>query len=147
MRSILNPTDRDNVLARLEQLRPDSKKQWGKMSIEQMLHHCNLGVKQALGELPFEPKVTFMTRTLMKFFVFRMKWPKSSPTHPSLDVLANSSATADFKTEQAALKANLLKFLENPDSADHPFFGNMSKEDWARLTWKHLDHHFRQFGN
>ncbi|TPW11975.1 MAG: hypothetical protein FD129_1557, partial [bacterium] len=28
----------------------------------------------------------------------------------------------------------------------HPFFGNLNIDEWGRLSWKHLDHHLRQFG-
>ena len=28
----------------------------------------------------------------------------------------------------------------------HSFFGRLTPEEWARLMYKHLDHHLRQFG-
>jgi hypothetical protein len=28
----------------------------------------------------------------------------------------------------------------------HSFFGRLTPEEWAILTYKHLDHHLRQFG-
>ena len=28
----------------------------------------------------------------------------------------------------------------------HPFFGELTFEEWDKLQWKHLDHHLRQFG-
>ena len=28
----------------------------------------------------------------------------------------------------------------------HPFFGALTPDDWGVLTYKHLDHHLRQFG-
>jgi Protein of unknown function (DUF1569) len=28
----------------------------------------------------------------------------------------------------------------------HPVFGKMTKEQWSKATWKHLDHHLQQFG-
>ena len=28
----------------------------------------------------------------------------------------------------------------------HTFFGPLTPEEWARLMYKHLDHHLRQFG-
>jgi Protein of unknown function (DUF1569) len=28
----------------------------------------------------------------------------------------------------------------------HPIFGKMTKEEWSKGTWKHLDHHLQQFG-
>ncbi|MGH9801334.1 MAG: DUF1569 domain-containing protein, partial [Blastocatellia bacterium] len=29
---------------------------------------------------------------------------------------------------------------------EHPAFGKLSTKDWGALTYKHMDHHFRQFG-
>ncbi|MEI9911278.1 MAG: DUF1569 domain-containing protein [Bacteroidota bacterium] len=31
-------------------------------------------------------------------------------------------------------------------SEPHPFFGKLTKEEWSKGTWKHLDHHLQQFG-
>ena len=28
----------------------------------------------------------------------------------------------------------------------HDFFGRMTPNEWARLQYLHLDHHFKQFG-
>jgi transposase InsO family protein len=28
----------------------------------------------------------------------------------------------------------------------HPFFGNLTPQEWSRGMYKHLDHHLRQFG-
>ncbi|MDZ4803510.1 MAG: DUF1569 domain-containing protein [Candidatus Eisenbacteria bacterium] len=28
----------------------------------------------------------------------------------------------------------------------NPIFGNLSVDEWGKLSWKHLDHHLRQFG-
>lgn len=28
----------------------------------------------------------------------------------------------------------------------HSFFGKFTPDEWARLQWKHFDHHLRQFG-
>jgi hypothetical protein len=31
-------------------------------------------------------------------------------------------------------------------TSPHSFFGRLTPEQWAILTFKHLDHHLRQFG-
>jgi hypothetical protein len=28
----------------------------------------------------------------------------------------------------------------------HPAFGSLGRRGWGVLTWRHLDHHLRQFG-
>jgi hypothetical protein len=35
---------------------------------------------------------------------------------------------------------------ENIVKEPHPFFGKLTKEQWSKGTYKHLDHHLLQFG-
>jgi transposase InsO family protein len=80
--------------------------------------------------------------------VFRNDDPmrKNSPTARGLIV----ADERDFGTERARLSGLIDKFAaggaarctRNP----HSFFGRMTPEEWAILTYKHLDHHLRQFG-
>ena len=48
-------------------------------------------------------------------------------------------------------KKELLNYLERvrqqKNLNEHPFFGELNRKEWARLTYKHLDHHLKQFGN
>jgi hypothetical protein len=41
---------------RVQTLTPDTKPQWGKMSVDQMLHHVNFVLAEALGEHTAKPK-------------------------------------------------------------------------------------------
>jgi len=29
---------------------------------------------------------------------------------------------------------------------EHPYFGNLSKKQWSRLAYIHINHHLKQFG-
>src|SRR5690348_16282413 len=40
----------EEVKQRIAQMRPDSARQWGKMSPAQALEHCSRGVEMALGD-------------------------------------------------------------------------------------------------
>ena len=48
-------------------------------------------------------------------------------------------------------KQDLLNYLENAkgqvELMPHPFFGKLNRQEWARLIYKHLDHHLNQFGS
>ena len=55
MKSILNKSELNSLLERIEKLLPESKPSWGKMNITQMLEHCTISVKLALGEI--EPEL------------------------------------------------------------------------------------------
>ncbi len=48
-------------------------------------------------------------------------------------------------------KNELIKLVEGFNAPaltnqPHPVFGKLTKEQWSKATWKHLDHHLRQFG-
>ncbi len=51
MKSLFNPTDNQELIARINRLSADSKAEWGKMSVDQMLVHAQQPLKVAFGEL------------------------------------------------------------------------------------------------
>ena len=54
-----------------------------------------------------------------------------------------------FVQRQKRVIALVERFCSRgPSGADglvHGFFGRLSGDEWARLMYKHLDHHLRQF--
>ncbi|HEY6505128.1 MAG TPA: DUF1569 domain-containing protein, partial [Chitinophagaceae bacterium] len=57
------------------------------------------------------------------------------------------SDAKEFEKEKKQLLELVNRFseaiiLEVP----HPVFGKLTKEQWSKATWKHLDHHLKQFG-
>jgi hypothetical protein len=53
----------------------------------------------------------------------------------------------DFEKEKTALIDLVNNFNETGiQSEQHPVFGKLNKHNWSKATWKHLDHHLRQFG-
>jgi Protein of unknown function (DUF1569) len=71
---------------------------------------------------------------------------RNAPTVPSLIV----AEPAALDAEQRRLCALIDRFCEGGPAActthPHAFFGQMKPVEWARLMYKHLDHHLRQFG-
>jgi hypothetical protein len=52
-----------------------------------------------------------------------------------------------FIEEKTKLLDMLNCFSENNMVNDkHPIFGKLTKEQWSKATWKHFDHHLKQFG-
>ena len=141
-----DPTVRAGLVARLNQLTPASQRQWGKMSVDQMLWHLNEGFEMGLGRRTLAPLKVPIPRFLLRFLVLSLPWPKGKArTHPALE----ANATYDF----AAERARTLKLLEESaaKSLDAPWpdsyaIGPMSGRDWSRLGAKHVDHHLKQFG-
>ena len=149
MKNVFEPNDLEALRARIAQLRPDSNRQWGTMSVAQALAHCSLGVQTATGEL--RPPRTLIGRILgpivkPKVVGDDQLMRRNSPTMKELIVLHEP----DFATEQV----RLIGLLENfsaagpPACTSHPhaFFGPLKPDEWAILMYKHIDHHLRQFG-
>jgi hypothetical protein len=71
---------------------------------------------------------------------------KNSPTAKSLIV----ADEREFDKEREQLSRLIDKFVSGGAAGctkhPHSFFGKMTPEEWAVLTYKHLDHHLRQFG-
>ncbi|MCO5248240.1 MAG: DUF1569 domain-containing protein [Chitinophagales bacterium] len=133
--------------ARFENLKADNKRQWGKMTISQMLRHLDVALKNPLNEVevkknPLETIVSF--KPVKHFFVYALPFMKNLPTADEFKV----TEALDFDTEKEEFLKTYHKLIEKADTmnfASHPIFGNMSKREWGAMLYKHIDHHLRQF--
>ena len=69
MESLFDPGAQDRFLARIEALRADAGREWGRMDAAQMLCHCALGLEAATGDATLSRPL--MARLLGRFF---KKW-------------------------------------------------------------------------
>jgi len=56
---------------------------------------------------------------------------------------------ASFEEERSALLEMLERIGAGPQEGTgpaHPLFGPMTWREWGVVTYKHADHHLRQFG-
>ena len=136
------------MLARVDALRPDSARGWGKMDVAQMLAHCQQPLRVALGELPLKRMLIgiLFGRLAKKKLLSPTPWKNGMPTAPEFKI----TDARDFAEEKAALRALVERFGHGGPAAltkqPHPFFGPLSVDEWQALQWRHLDHHLRQFG-
>jgi hypothetical protein len=145
VRQLHDPTTRDAFRSRLEALQPNAPRQWGKMTVDQMLRHLNIALGATLGEGSFTPMKMPMPGPIFRFFALNIPWPKGAPTHPEFCV----GDRYDFAAEKARCLTLLEEFAKKPvDSSwpDSPIFGRVSGRFNTRLQAKHVDHHLRQFG-
>jgi len=152
MKSLFDPAVAQDVRQRIQRLRPDSARQWGKMTLPQTLAHCTSSIQMALGTI--NPKrVSFpvsLLGRLIKPLVLRGDTPmrRNSPSVPEL--FAADPTQSSFEQERADLIAALDAFAGGGAAGcsqhPHPFFGRLKPQEWATLSYKHLDHHLRQFG-
>lgn len=147
MKSIYNSTDNNQIIERIQKLTSNSKAQWGKMTVDQMLSHCQAPIDLAFGSTPL--KANFMMRILGKMLKSKIlnspEFKKNSPTAPSFI----RTEKYDFETTKNELIVKVKIFASKGHNAiknqNHPFFGKMTYEEWDKLHYMHLDHHLKQF--
>ena len=153
MKTLSDPNCRQELVARLAHIRPDTPRLWGKMTAPQMICHVTDAFLGIMGEKPMEVPRGFTFWPFMKTLVLYapMKWPPGVPTRPEFDQCAGGGTPpAQFDADLRNLLATLEKFSAQPRSFEfrpHPMFKVLSERDWMRWGYLHPDHHLRQFGN
>ena len=147
MGSILNERDRAAIESRLRSLSVSSTRKWGTMDVTSMLRHLRLSARMTIGELPVPSvnKRPFQMFPLKHLLLYVLPFPKGAPTAPEL----KPADAASFEEERAALLELLERIgtgLSEGMGPAHPLFGPLSWREWAVVTYKHADHHLKQFG-
>jgi len=148
MPSIFNTSDNQDLISRIDKLAPNTAATWGKMNAAQMLSHCQAPMDVAFGDLKLKSNFLLLLvgRIYKKKILAAPGFKKNSPTAP--DFLRNGEC--DFEKSKSELIQKINRFSEQGEKVikmhKHPFFGNMTSEEWDILQWKHLDHHLKQFG-
>ncbi|AWV97586.1 DUF1569 domain-containing protein [Arcticibacterium luteifluviistationis] len=148
MKNIFDAAVTNEVIARINQLTPETKGLWGKMSVAQMLAHCSVTYEMIYDET--HPKPGFFKSLIMKLFVKNIvvgpkPYKKNSPTAPAFVI----NDKRNFQTEKKRLIDYLQKTQELGgsyfDGKESNAFGNLTESEWNIMFYKHLDHHLSQF--
>ena len=146
MKNLWESDARQEISERIDLLTSDSTAKWGKMTATQMMAHLVDGLRMATGELVAkDKKLPIRFTPLKQLIIYGPRFPKNSPTAPEL--LARKPE--DWDTECANLRRMMDLFAGRKPGSKlprHPAFGNLSRQAWGALGYKHLDHHLRQFG-
>lgn len=149
MKSVFKQEDVNEVLARLEKLTSESQPAWGKMNVAQMLAHCNVTYEMAYTDK--HSKAGGFKKFLLNLFVKNAvvnekSYPKNSRTAPQFLMTSEK----EFEKEKKRLFDYINKtkelgenYFEGKESVS---FGVLSVQEWNNSFYKHLDHHFNQFG-
>ncbi|MGB6269755.1 MAG: DUF1569 domain-containing protein [Olleya sp.] len=146
MKSLFETEAFNEIKNRINQLNETSTPNWGKMSVGQMANHCQVALNVALQKEDYGLKPNWLINLLFKKSMYNDKlWKPNMPTAKAFKVTQDK----DFNTEKQVL-VNLIDELhqqkEKENWHNHPAFGKLNKEQWGKMQYKHLDHHFRQFG-
>lgn len=133
-----------DILERLNKLTPASQPVWGKMDVGQMLAHCAEGQDVYNGKPLKAPFVMKLMRPLIRPMLLSHKDFKQNA--PTLDQFRMEDPE-DFAQQRERL-VNSLRTMHalGRRAFKHPMLGMMTSDEVGWITWKHLDHHLRQFG-
>jgi len=140
----------DEVILRLGHVRPDSRRQWGKMTPHEMLCHLSDSFLAVLGERPASSHETWLSRTVVKYIALHtsMPWPHGVQTRPEVDPRRNGTKPLEFERDRTKVVELVHRFvLPESRCCAHPIFGTMTRDEWLLWGYGHVDHHLRQFGH
>lgn len=146
VKNLFDPVAKQEIIDRINNLTPQTNQLWGKMNVSQMLAHVQMPIRIAYGT--HQPKGSFLLRLIGPLFKSKL-WDKNPykqglPTDPTFVMTGQEK---DFEEEKKALLEMVSNFSKETIVGEHhPVFGRLSKDNWSKATWKHLDHHLRQFG-
>lgn len=150
MKSLFDPQQSEAFIERIKRLAPMSEAKWGGMSVSQMMAHLQVPLNLALDYIEIKPNkwITFLfgKRAKRNMVADERPFEKNIPTFKQ----ARIKEARQFEPEREKLIALIKAFQAGgPNSITkkpHPFFGEMTPQDWDILQTKHIDHHLRQFG-
>ena len=147
MGSILNDVDRTAICRRIGSVTSASAPRWGRMDAKAMLTHLRQSSLMALGELPVacKSKRAFQVFPIKHLILHVVPFPKGAPTAPEL-LVPDAASVEAIRAELVSLVERIGAGPREGDGPVHPLFGRLSFREWAGATYKHTDHHLRQFG-
>ena len=148
VKNLFEPAVYTEITERVNRLSPESQRQWGKMTVSQMLAHCKEAFKVPLSEKRLPKLYPFaLIGWLVKNKLYNdTPWKQGLPTAPNFII----KDERDFESEKKQLLELIKKFNEDGPAKvglhPHAVFGKFTSEQWGKSMWKHLDHHLKQFG-
>ena len=145
IKNLLEDDVKQETINRINKLTPASQRKWGIMEVAQMLAHLQARFAVVFGK--DELKANFFIRLfapLLKGMLYsETPYKKNLATDKSFKI----SDHREFAKEKQQLLDMIYSFSEETLRKDpHPYFGKLTLEQWGKASWKHMDHHLRQFG-
>jgi len=146
----LNKFFTSTLVTALENLKADSKAEWGTMTAKQMLLHLTQSSKMMhFGNNTLLIKEEYVEKAIA--FLYSDKAIKKGlvvPNDIGFNFTNNNEDIEELKAELINSSNNMLAFLiENTEfKAIHPYFGELNTKQWILFQKKHYLHHLSQFG-
>src|SRR5689334_4824981 len=123
MKTLARERDKAEIARRLQTLRPDLPRRWGRMSAHQMVCHLADSFRFLLGRTTVSDVVTPLSRTVVKWWALHvpLPWPPGMiRTRPEIDqVIGGGTKPVDFAGDLAELGALLEEVAAPTVSLEH----------------------------
>ena len=145
MKSLFDDKVRQAICNRIQKLTLESQRQWGSMSPQRLLIHLVTGLEVCFGDKEVEVRKGFPNNAFGRWMVTTAPMPVPKNMKSSM---AATTDSMDFTGDKQRILDYVDRFGKGREQkwGMHPAFGKLSPEQWARLQYKHLNHHLTQFG-
>ena len=147
MKTVFEPAVRKELIERVNKLTVHSPQVFGKMKPEQGLHHINAALQLYLRELSSPYHGNKLKAAIFKLLTFSpIPIPREkAQTAPPLISDGNYNIESEKKRFPELLN-RVVAMADQKEWPVHPFFGQLTAEEYGKLAYKHTDHHLQQFG-
>jgi len=135
---------------RVASLNTTQERQWGTMSLAQMLAHLRIVFEISLEERETKDESRAWLMPFLWLLMFRIwtNWPKGR-IQASTQFLNDNADDVEF--ERQHLLDAMRRFVDRADADPdrivlEPMLGRISLKKWQRVHGIHTDYHLRQFG-
>ncbi len=149
MKDIFDAAVVDEQVVRINNLSPETRPLWGKMTVDQMLAHVNVPYVMVYENTI--PRPNWFMRQVLRLIVKNKvvgpaPYARNTPTAPVFKM----TGTKDFASEKVKLIAYLRRVQRDGATVfggkESASFGPLTVAEWNVMFYKHLDHHLTQFG-
>lgn len=150
MEDVFNAKDAQQYIDRINKLTPETNRNWGSMSVDKMLAHCNVTY-----EMVYEPHKHKAPSGIAKFIlknfvkskvVGEKKYSINSPTAPQFVIKDAQNFNLEKKRLIGFIQKTQQLGREAFDGKESFSFGKLKAQEWNNMFAKHLNHHLEQFG-
>lgn len=150
MEDIFNPQTAQQYIKRINNLTSETAAEWGTMTVDQMLAHCNITY-----EMVYEPQRHKAPGGIAKFILKKFVKPKvtgekaysrNSPTSPQFIIKERKNFDDEKKRLIGFIQKTQQLGREAFDGKNSFSFGKLTAQEWNNMFAKHLNHHLQQFG-
>ena len=148
MKTVFDPSTRNELIERIRSIGANSRRNWGKMNVYQMAKHCTIWDEWVQGTQTEDYRQDFLGKIFGRWALKsntrnEKPLPKNTPTGKRFTV--KDEGDVEKQKQRWIEGVQAYGQFSNPTFI-HDFFGKMTEEQIGIFAYKHADHHLRQFG-